>query len=174
MKHYLLQFVGRPLFFVAAISVFLSSCASSTMLNSSPPGATVYVDGVMVGKTPYSHTDSKIVGSTTSLRFEKDGYEPLNAQLIRNEEVDVGAVIGGLFFLWPLFLWSMKYSPSHSYDMESIVGTSPSFNTMDAAGPDKTMKENLELLERLNALYQSGGITKSEYEEQKAQILKKL
>lgn len=72
-----------------------------------------------VGTTPYTHTDTKIVGTTTSIRLVEDGYQDFNGVLIRNEEVDVGAVIGGIFFLFP-FLWTMKYKPTHTYELTPL------------------------------------------------------
>jgi hypothetical protein len=36
--------------------------------------------------------------------------------LARNERVDAGAIVGGLFF-WIPFLWTMQYNPSHTYEM---------------------------------------------------------
>ena len=48
------------------------------------------------GVTPLTYSDTKIVGSVTTLRLEKEGYETFNTLLSRNERVDVGAIIGGL------------------------------------------------------------------------------
>jgi hypothetical protein len=48
--------------------------------------------------------------------LEKEGYEPLNTIFSRNEEVDPGAIVGGVFFLFP-FLWTMKYKPTHNYEL---------------------------------------------------------
>jgi len=60
--------------FSLAVIIFFASCSSSTMIVSNPSNAKLYVDGEMVGQTPYRHTDSKIVGSTTDIRIEKEGY----------------------------------------------------------------------------------------------------
>ena len=59
------------------------------------------------------------MASVTDLRLEMDGYEPLQTMLTRNEQVDVGAVIGGIFFLFP-FLWTMKYNPTHLYELRPM------------------------------------------------------
>jgi hypothetical protein len=97
-------------------TILLSSCASTTVLQSSPSGAKLYMNGEPVGKTPYTHTDTKIVGSTTILKITLDGYEDFNGVLTRNEEVNVGAIIGGLFLLFP-FLWVMDYKPMHNFEL---------------------------------------------------------
>ena len=95
-----------------AISMLFVSCSSNTLIESRPPGANLYMNGAYVGTTPYRHSDTKVVGTSTDLRFEKDGYETLQVWLTRNEEADPGAILGGIFFLFP-FLWTMKYQPSH-------------------------------------------------------------
>jgi hypothetical protein len=71
------------------------------------------------GVTPLSYSDTKIVGSITSVRFEKEGYETLYTTLTRNERADVGAIIGGIFFLFP-FLWTMQYNPTHMYELRPL------------------------------------------------------
>ncbi len=115
MKHKVTK-ATKAISILLAGSLLLTSCASTTMIQSSPNGAKLYLDGETAGRTPYSLTDTKIVGSCTSVRLEKTGYEPFNTDICKNEEVDVGAIIGGIFFLFP-FLWTMKYKPVHRYDL---------------------------------------------------------
>lgn len=97
-------------------AVLLSSCSSTTIIQSSPSGAKLYMNGERVGTTPYTHTDTKIVGSTTILKITSEGYEDFNGVLKRDEDVNVGAIIGGIFFLFP-FLWVMDYKPTHFYEL---------------------------------------------------------
>ena len=97
-------------------AILFASCSSSTLIQSSPSGAKVYLNGEYAGVTPYTHTDTKIVGSSTQVRLEKEGYETLNTAFSRNEDADVGAIIGGIFFLFP-FLWTMKYKPVRTYEL---------------------------------------------------------
>lgn len=103
---------------LAAASTLLAfaSCASTTMIQSQPTGAKVYLNGEPVGVTPYAMTDTKIVGTTTMVRLEYPGYEPLNGVIARNEELDVGACIGGFFVLVP-WLWIMRYKPVHVFEL---------------------------------------------------------
>lgn len=102
--------------FVLASAILFSSCASTTIINSSPSGAKLYMDGEAVGTTPYTHSDTKIVGSATPIKIVMDGYQDFNGVLKRNEEANVGAIIGGLFFLFP-FLWTMDYKATHNYEL---------------------------------------------------------
>ncbi len=98
------------------LAISISACASTTVINSEPNGAAVYLNGEKVGLTPYTHTDTKIVGSTNTVLLKKEGYQDFSAAFSRNEDVNVGAIIGGFFVLVP-FLWTMDYKPSHSYEM---------------------------------------------------------
>lgn len=100
-------------------TVLLCSCASTTQINSAPPGADLFIDGQKVGKTPYSYTDTKITGSVTNIKLKKPGYENLDVILTRSEQADTGAIVGGVLSLVP-FLWTMKYNPVHDYEMVSL------------------------------------------------------
>jgi hypothetical protein len=99
----------------------VASCASTTMIQSQPSGARIYLDGQPAGVTPYTMTDTKIVGSTTMVRLEYPGYEPTTGFISRNEEVDVLALIGGLLVLVP-FLWIMDYRPVHVFELRPLGG----------------------------------------------------
>jgi hypothetical protein len=99
----------------------LLGCTSSTVIRSNPPGARVFIDGAYVGVTPYEMSDTKIVGSSTSVRLEYPGMAPLNTSIKRSEEFDFLACIGGVFLLVP-FLWIMGYKPDHNYDIAAQGG----------------------------------------------------
>lgn len=101
---------------VATLVAFGAACSSTTLVRSTPAGAKLYLNGEYVGTTPYSMTDTRIVGSTTSVRLELPGYETTTGTISRNEEFDVGACIGGVFLLVP-FLWIMGYKPEHHFEL---------------------------------------------------------
>lgn len=150
--------------------IILSSCASTTVFQSTPTGAKLYLNGESVGKTPYTYTDTKIVGSTTTVKLELNGYEPLNTSISRNEEVDAGAVIGGLFFLFP-FLWTMKYKSVHAYE---LIPINPSNQTMDQVinNQEKPItKSKADRLREIKKLLDEKILTQEEYEKEKAKIL---
>jgi len=107
----------RPLIAVLCVASLLTACASETVLRTNVPGAKVFIDGSYVGTTPYTLRDTKIVGSTTSLRFESPGFAPTTVELHRDEQLSVGALIGGLFLLVP-FLWIMGYKGEHTFDLQ--------------------------------------------------------
>lgn len=151
--------------------ILLESCASSTFIQSNPTGAKLYLNDALVGTTPYRHTDTKIVGASTFVRLEKEGYEPLNTGFSRNEQADVGAIIGGVFLLFP-FLWTMKYDPSRTYELlpVSVPGvqiTSP----MSLANDQTVSSPKAVRLRDLKKLLDDGTLTKEEYEKEKKKVL---
>ena len=105
---------------ILAIATLVTACASTTKIDSTPAGATLYINGEKAGTTPYTYTDTKIVGSAVQLKIKKEGYEDFQTTLTRNEEADVGAIVGGVFTLVPL-LWSMKYKPTHTYELVALT-----------------------------------------------------
>ncbi len=107
---------------LAAVSlafVLTTGCVSTTLIRSQPTGAKVYLDGESVGRTPYSMSDTKIVGSSTRVKLVLDGHEPFDANIQRNEVFDVGACIGGVLVLFP-FLWIQGYKPEHFYELTPL------------------------------------------------------
>lgn len=124
-------FVKVAAVFMAALILF-SSCASSTVFRTTPEGAKVYADGQYLGTTPVTYSDTKIVGSSTNIRIEKEGYKTVNAVLNRSEQADIGAIVGGLF-VWIPFLWTMKYNAEHNYEMEPLNGSAPVHHVADTA-----------------------------------------
>lgn len=148
------------------VSMLLTSCASTTMIQSNPSGAKVYLDDEPVGTTPYMHRDLKIVGTITSVKLEKEGYETLNTSFSRNEELDAGAIIGGIFLLVP-FLWVMKYKPSHTYE---LIPSSSNDQLKNKPQQNQT-KSKAEKLRELKQLLDDKIITQEEYEKEKKVIL---
>ena len=108
--------MSKTLAVFLAFSIFITGCASSTMIISNPPDAKVYLNGESVGVTPYKMSDTKIVGSCTDVVLKKEGYHDFYVSICRDEQVDAGAIVGGIFLAIP-FLWFMKYKPVHRYDL---------------------------------------------------------
>ena len=87
------------------------------MIQSIPSGAKVYLDSEYAGTTPYLMKDTKISWSQTRVELKEEGYENFITTLSKDEEVNVGAIIGGLF-VWVPFLWVMDYKPYHTYELD--------------------------------------------------------
>jgi hypothetical protein len=102
------------------IVALFAGCTSTTVIHSKPEGATVYIDDMNVGKTPYTQKDSKIVGTKIVVRLKLEGYEPFETSIYKDEQVDVGAIVGGVFVLFP-FLWTEGYQPEHTYELNPVA-----------------------------------------------------
>lgn len=162
----MLNKLKKPTAVVLATSLFAMSCASTTIIRSMPDGANVYLNEEYAGKTPYAHSDTRVTGSCMVVTLEKEGYEPLITDICRNEETDVGAIIGGFFFLFP-FLWTMKYKPTHNYELIPVDSTLIEQNRFIYTGTES----KYEQLRQLKELYDDGVLSKEEYEKEKKKIL---
>ena len=129
-----------------AIAILFPSCTSTTLIQSTPSKSKVYINGEFMGETPYTYSDSKILGSSVSIKIEKEGYHPLMTNMTRNEEADLGAIIGGVFFLVP-FLWTMKYKPSHSFELKPM-GEGVATGTSNVEGMQKSTADKLRELKK--------------------------
>lgn len=110
----LVSFVGLCMSFS-----MLVACASTTLIKSKPEGARVYINGSYVGDTPYAYTDKAIAGSSQLVEIRKEGFRSNTALIKRNEEVNVGALVGGLF-VWPVLLWMMDYRSQYVLELEPL------------------------------------------------------
>lgn len=169
-----MQKSATPLLLLLAGTTLLTSCASTTMIQSNPAGAKVYLNDEPKGVTPYRHTDTQIVGSTTTVRLEKEGYQTLTTSFSRDEEVDAGAIVGGIFLTVP-FLWVMKYKPVHSYELAPAVDA-PAAPAAAPATPGATPtaaapKSRTERLREAKQLLDDKILTPAEYEKEKQRIL---
>jgi hypothetical protein len=150
-----------------ALSILLASCSSTTLIQSTPTQAKVYLNSELVGETPYRHTDSKIVGSSMVVKLEKEGYKPFVTTITKDEQVDVGAIIGGLFVLVP-FLWTMKYQPTHSYELQLLTGEN---DIKPEVQPIQNSKSKVDKLRELKQLLDEKIITADEFEKEKTKVL---
>jgi len=149
-------------------TIFMSSCASTTMIQSVPSGAKIYLNGEPVGTTPYSHRDTKIVGTTTAVKLEMEGYETFHSSFTRDEEVDVGAIVGGVFVLVP-FLWTMKYKPFRTYELIPFSGNEQ--QKIKPTTSQNQVRTKAERLRELKQLLDEKVITQEEYDKEKKKIL---
>jgi uncharacterized protein YceK len=97
----------------------LSGCSSTTVIRSTRPTTKIYIDGEFAGTGTATHTDQKPVGARTHVRLHEPGCKEQRHTIIRNEEFEVGACIGGVFLVIP-FLWVMGYKPERTYEYECL------------------------------------------------------
>jgi len=174
-KNFTLKMVS--IFLVA--NILFSGCASSTLIQSYPTGAKVYIDGESVGVTPYWHTDTKIMGSITNVDLVKEGYETLYTSFTRTEQVNVGAIIGG-FICWVPFLWTMEYKPTHNYELVPLMlqpqqipeeVSTPKVIEQQVVPQVQTIPTKSQRLRELKQLLDDKLINNADFEKQKQKIL---
>lgn len=152
-----------------AITFFFCSCASSTLIQSNPSGAKVYLNQEMVGTTPYNHEDTRMVGSRTNLELEMEGYSSISTFFSRDEEPEVGAIVGGVFLLFP-YLWAMKYKPVRTYQLTPIAEMQKKTSGLIEV-KEKTTRSMAERLRELKDLQDEGIISQQEFENEKKKVL---
>lgn len=146
--------------------VLTESCVSTTLIQSNPSGAKVYINDEPMGTTPFYYRDSKIVGTENTVKLEKEGFEITKSVFSRDEEIEVGALIGGIF-VWIPFLWLMKYKKVHNYDMLPIGSN----NATNTPVPSNTNSTKADKLRELKKLFDEKVITQEEFEKEKKKIL---
>lgn len=120
---------------ILAAVILLTSCQSSMLITSDPPEAYVSIDGRLVGKTPYQHTDRKVSGYNLGVKLEKDGYETEHDIVKRLEFGNAGALIAGCFLIFP-FAWVLDYPAVVQYRMEPDFDAPASPATREAMAAD--------------------------------------
>ena len=158
--------------FLTAIALFTTSCVSTTLIQSEPSGATVYIENQKVGTTPYSYSDTKVSGSVTEIKLKKEGYEDFNVSMVRNERADAGAIIGGIFFLFP-FIWTMGYDPAHNYELQPAITDQVSGieKKVEITTANETASNSTNELIKLKNLLDQQAITSDDFTTLKVKIL---
>ena len=67
------------------------------------------------GRAHYS--DEKIAFSRNDVEIRKEGCRSEHYSFRRNEEADMGAIIGGILFTVP-YLWITEYKHNHAYEFD--------------------------------------------------------
>lgn len=168
---------------IIVLSFLFQSCSSTTMITTEPTGAKVYLNNIYVGETPFTLIDTKISTECTGVRLEKSSFETLNTVICKDEQVNVGAAIGG-FFIWPIWLWVFEYYPQHNYILEPLNKDYSIINDNQNQQLDYTVDDvdtlqqvqrvpvsKAQKLQDLKKLYDDGILTKQEYEKEKQKIL---
>lgn len=128
-----------------------------------------------MGNTPLTHSDSKIAGASSTLRIEKEGYEPVNGVIKKNGDANVGAIIAGIFFLIPLF-WVVGYPDGYQFELQPIGGQgfaepAPHYSVVETNPMFEPQVDRNQELRELKNLLDDGILTPEEYEREKAKLL---
>lgn len=98
--------------------VFSVGCASTTLINSNPQDAALFFDGVEVGSTPFTHTDTDIAMSSKQVELKKQGYDVFRGMIKRDRVNTMNLVLSLLCFL-PAALWAWEYPPAYNFTLAS-------------------------------------------------------
>lgn len=92
---------------VGIVGLFSAGCASSTLIESRPAGATVTLDGEYdVGETPLRVRDMPWIGSSRDYQFVREGYYPKVIRLEASRSGrHVAACLCSFGLMWPLALF---------------------------------------------------------------------
>ena len=88
----------------------LISCASTTTIRvvnnngNTDRNVKIYIDGQYRGKGEVFHSDTKIVGSSTSINLKKEGCRSQPVVLSRTEQLSVGSINRWNLFLDSIFV----------------------------------------------------------------------
>jgi hypothetical protein len=107
---------GPMRFAFAVLLVTAAGCASTTVLSTQPPGATVQLDGMMLGQTPFTFTETVSVFTKHMLVMRKDGFEDLSAT-IQPDQWQAGKIVLSILCFVPGLFWSTEYPPAYNFVM---------------------------------------------------------
>ena len=100
---------------ILLLSLLATACSSSTVIRSTDPDARIFVNGEYMGTGRAYYSDQKIAFSKNNVELRKEGCPTQKHSFRRNEEADVGAIVGGILFTFP-YLWVAEYKRSRTYD----------------------------------------------------------
>lgn len=169
------NFILKITAIILAAVILFSSCASTTMISSVPSGAKLYIDGELVGTTPYKYSDTKVVGNTVNVDLKKEGYQPFYTSFSRTEQVNAGAIVGGLFLFFP-YLWAMDYKPTHNYELtpEREIEYKEGSVLHNTSEIKTKYKSKVDQLRDLKQLMDENIISEKEFETAKKKILEDI
>lgn len=158
---------------VACVSIALlttAGCSESTRIQTSPQGARVYVDNVLVGVSPTVYSVSRAEFSQPHVcRAELDGYAPAEEPL--RKTLAVGRLIGAIFTLGIVYAFRSPYAfrNTHELVLEKLPDAPQSAGSSPVRPGGPTTEERLH---RIKQLRQQGVITQEEFDKYELEILR--
>ncbi|MEM9301060.1 MAG: hypothetical protein AAGE01_03060 [Pseudomonadota bacterium] len=97
----------------------LSGCSASTTIRASDPDARIYVNGEYIGTGQARYSDRKVAFSKNEVVLQRPGCQADSHEFHRNEDPDVGAIIGAFLFYVPV-LWVTEYKDERAYEYDCM------------------------------------------------------
>jgi hypothetical protein len=92
-----------------------AGCRYRMIVDSSPRGAEVYVDGIARGKTPVALEEKPGFARTAVISVRKAGFAPQHREVTESEIYHpTAAVIGSWYLVAPLIVWGLVGAPGPS------------------------------------------------------------
>ncbi len=120
---------GLKAFIIAFLGASMA-CTSTTVVNSRPQGARVFIDGAFVGEAPATHSETVTASTKNMVRLEMPGYKEAKGIIAAdqwNGAKVAGSVVCGLLSLVGFIglLWSTEYKPTYEFTMVPETGGMP-------------------------------------------------
>jgi hypothetical protein len=162
----------------------LPGCAEQTLIRTSPPDASVMINGKFIGVTPvlYRVPESEFHPHTT-YQIARDGYEPIEGEL--NTYVTPGRIVGGIFTLGIPFIFrgATAFAKVHDFQLQPVArATVPAVPAEPPPPPSgsatvplpSTSDPAASKLRQLQDLYDRGLISEEEYRSARSRIVRGL
>ena len=108
----------RRILSIACVCVLLA-CSTATRIITEPPGAIVYVDGSMIGKTPVVYHSERGLPKRFHIEMYRKGFEPID--LYVDTQMSVGWGITASFLFLP-YLWAWRLEEELVFNMQPKPG----------------------------------------------------
>ena len=127
---------------IAAVACCSLGCAHATLIESTPPGAEVYVNGVQVGVTPYTLTDTVGGGERYEIVLRKPGFR-IHQETLQQDQfnwprgiasVACGACTLGLGCFG--LMWSWQLQDRYAFTLEPMAADAAPDSNPAAAPPE--------------------------------------
>jgi PEGA domain len=120
---------GLKAFLIALLTASMA-CTSTTVVNSRPQGARVFIDGAFVGEAPATHSETVTASTKNMVRLEMPGYKEAKGVIAAdqwNGAKVAGSVVCGLLSLVGFIglLWSTEYKPTYEFTLVPETGGLP-------------------------------------------------
>jgi len=124
----------------------LSACTHTALIETMPPGAEIYVNGVQAGITPYTLMDTVGSGERYEIVMQKQGYKIRQATLQQDEfswprgiaSLACGACTLGVGCFGLLWSWQLKDRYAYTLDPVGEHGGTASAPASTPTAPGNT------------------------------------